>query len=185
MSLSDLASLGSFVSGVAVLASLVILFFQMRQMTEQVKQSERNQQAQIRQSRADRTANLFLTRLEPSVALAVRKGFSAAEDISDVELEQYASYARAAFVSWQETFDQHRAGLIGAIEFADFTAGVQAVCAAPGMRIAWRSLRQVPLSRGFTTWLENLITEQPAVLPPDRLAEWKQAVAALRVRSAL
>lgn len=184
MSLSDLASVGSFVSGFAVLVSLIFLYFQLRQLNRQVTQTERNQQAQIRQGRADRTVGLLLTRLEPSVALAVRKGISGAEEITALELEQFGVWQRAAFFNWQETFDQRRAGLIDNSEFEDLTQNIRGLLAYPGVRAQWKLQRRNPLSRDFTAWMDSLTAEQLIIAPADRVAEWKAEVAALKARPA-
>ena len=180
MSLSDLAALGSFVSGAAVLVSLIFLYFQLGQLNRQVVQAEKNQRALIRQTRADRTVDLILRRLEPTAALAVRKGLDGAEDVSALELEQFGVWQRAAFFSWQEAFDQHRAGLIDDADFEDLSANIRGLAALPGIRIQWKLQRRNPLSRDFTSWVDKLIAEQPVMAPTDRLAEWKHAVASLK-----
>ena len=180
MSLSDLAALGSFVSGFAVLVSLIFLYFQVRQLNRQVIQTEKNQQAQIRQGRADRTVGLLLTRLEPSVALAVRKGISGEEDMTALELEQFSVWQRAAFFNWQETFEQRRAGLIGNSEFEDLTTNIRGLLSNPGVRAQWKLQRRNPLSRDFTAWMDSLAAEQPILGPTDRIAEWKAELAAVR-----
>ena len=183
MSLSDLASLGNVVSSVAVLASLLFLYFQMRQMGAQIRQGDRDQQATVRLTRAERALTISFTRLEPSVALAVRKGFDADEDISAVELEQFAVYIHGFFHSLEETFNQRRAGLIDDAEYADFVELVRGSCASPGMRILWRT-RRPRVGKEFAALIEAIIAESPAAPVRDRLAEWKKAVAALKAKAA-
>ena len=181
MSLSDLASLGSFVSGAAVLVSLIFLYFQLRQLNEQVKQADRNQQAQLRQTRADRSVSLVLARLDPSVASAFYKAFLADDDMSLVELEQFNALQRATFFSWQETFDQHRAGFVDEAEFAEFTKHVRALCASHGVRFVWRLQQRFPLGPDFTRWIEEqMAAQQPSPNPPDRASEWKKYVATVK-----
>jgi len=180
MSLSILASLGSFVSGFAVLVSLIFLYFQLGHLNRQAELAEKNQEAQIRQARAERTVDLILARLDPSITLAIRKGFNGAEDMTELELEQFSTYQRAAFFSWQETYEQRRAGHMGDDEFADFTANIRALCATPGLRIVWRTQLRIPLGRDFTQWMEQQMKDQPLMPPPDRLGEWKEAAAAMR-----
>jgi hypothetical protein len=183
LSLSDLASLGSLFSDLAVLASLAFLFFQMRQMSEQVRQADRDQQATIRQTRADRGVSVSFTRLEPSVALAVRKGLDGDEDISLVELEQFSVYMHGFLLSLEETFHQHRAGLIDDVEYADFRDLVRGSCNSLGMRITWRT-RKPRLGKDFSAWIEEIMAQQAIVPPRDRIAEWKKAAAELKASAA-
>ena len=183
MSLSDLASIGNLVSGVAVLASLVFFFFQLRQMAKQMKQSEKIQLAQIRQTQADRRVDVLFTRLDPSVAMAVRKGLNGDQDISAVELEQFTAYVQGALVSWKEAFDQYGAGFIHAAEFADLEANIRQTCTLPGMRIFRQTQMRNSIGKDFMDWVDRLMSERAvAASRSDRLAEWKRAAAALKAQ---
>ena len=177
MSLSDLASLGSFVSGVAVLASLVFLFFQMRQMTEQVAQSERNQVAAIKQGRSNRIISLSVPRLEPSVAVAVSKGMAGSEDIADEQILQFRAWALLMFVGGEDSFSQHAAGLLDEDSFSAFVAGHKMLLRNPGVRVAWREMRDA-WPNEFGAFYDKLLAEVPVSRDENSPQNWRTAVAA-------
>src|SRR5215472_5949453 len=103
MSLSDLASLGSFVSGVAVLASLIYL-------TLQVRQAERYQKAMAQEARAARLSDLHLRFADLADVFA--KGNGGDDDLSLTQLRQFRHLINAATYNGEDTFRQHKVGLI-------------------------------------------------------------------------
>src|SRR5215472_2170704 len=176
MSLSDFASLGSLISDLAVLSSLAFLYFQVRRM------SDKHQQATIRQTRAERALSISFSRLDPSVALAVRKGLDGDKNITLVELEQFNVYIAGFFHSLEETFNQHRVGLIDDVEYADFEKLVRGSCNSAGMRLIWRT-RKPNLGKEFAAFVDRIVAEQKIAPPRDRLADWKAAAAALKAET--
>ena len=178
MSLSDLASLGSFVSGAAVLASLVFLFFQMRQMTEQVRQAEKNQQAAIRQGRAAILVDMNLRVAEglSDVYMPIVRG----ETPTDVgQLRQFLSLAQAAFQLYDEEFDQHLDGLMSDAAFTSFTRNMKVTMRMPGMRVAWKRMRE-RYGDQFTKFIDDAIIEMSPAGPTEFLTveRWKAEIAA-------
>jgi hypothetical protein len=172
MSLSDLASLGSFVSGVAVLVSLVYLALQ-------VRQAEKNQQANVRQQRASRTVTLNMgIATEPSLVEAVGKAINGDKDVSRSQLSQFWFYSLAIFNSVEDSFYQHRDGLITDRDFSAVMNGARRTFAISGFRVMWKWQRAnygqefaefmdtllaapVPLMRlDPATWLRDLAREE-------------------------
>ena len=177
MSLSELAQIGSFISGVAVLTSLIFLYFQLRQINHQVKQAEKNQQSAIRQGRATRTVDIVLTGTEPSLADAFVKGASGMEDISPTQLTQYSNVCRAIFINSDDTFYQHKDGLLDEAGFAGFVAGMKESFRYPGFRAQWKSARR-NYGIEFVEFMDKLVAETPVIPPADVLAGWRADVAA-------
>jgi hypothetical protein len=174
MTLSDLASLGSFVSGLAVLASLVFLFLQMRQMTKQLKQAERNQQALIRQGSRNRIVEITLTRTDPSIADAVRKGFAGDADISATQLEQFTAHMGAILTSLEDVFYQHKEGLLTDSAMETSRSGTRALMGYIGAREVWRERRQMYPAE-FAAFVDSHFPASPTPYPAS-LEQWKLGV---------
>jgi hypothetical protein len=177
MLLSELAEIGSFISGVAILSSLIFLYFQLRQINHQVKQAEKNQQSAIRQGRAARTVGMLMRGAEPSLADAFVKGAFGMEDISLTQLTQYAAVCRATFINSEDTYYQHKDGLLDEAAFAGFVAGMEGSFRYPGYRAQWKSARR-NYGIEFVEFMDKLVAETPVIPPTDMLARWRADIAA-------
>jgi hypothetical protein len=169
MSLSDLASIGSLVSGIAVLVSLVYLSLQ-------VKQAERNQQASIRSARASRIIDLFMGSSGPSIAEAVVKGMRGFGDLSEMQVFQFTSYASARFFNAEDSFYQHREGLLSDYNIDAVTNGLRTSFASPGMRAVYKRNRSM-LGREFTEFADQLLAATQVVAGADLAARFNADVA--------
>jgi hypothetical protein len=174
MTLADLAALGSFVSGLAVLVSLIYLALQLRQ-------AEKNQQAAIRTGRATRMMEMNMAGTDPAVADAILKAQSGAADITATQFAQFASFCRASFYNAEDTYFQHKQGLLGDEAFRSFTASVKGWSRQPGMRAVWKSLRILYVPE-FAGWMDETIAEVALDPPSDAFAQWKAEVEAMRNR---
>ena len=183
MSLSDLAALGSFVSGFAVLVSLVFLYFQIRQVNAQVKQAEKNQKAAIRHSRINRLVELNTGCMDASIADAISKGLSGAEDISLTQLRQFRTYMVSHVSHFEDSFYQRQEGMLDDAAFATFVGGVKASVSRPGYRAGWNLLGGKRADE-FAKFMEAQFAQTPLARSTDDLAEWKDALAAVNARSA-
>lgn len=143
MTLSDLASFGSLISGLAVLVSLVFLYFQLRQVGAQVQQAERNRQASIRQGRATRVVNMNLAATEPSLADVLAKVVTGTTGMTSMQLTQFSVYCRATFLNGEDSFFQHKDGLLSDASFASYTGGMLATFSLPGFRVMWKYQRGI------------------------------------------
>lgn len=169
MSLSDWSSIGSLVSGVAVLISLIYLALQ-------VRQAERNQQASIRQGRATRVVDIILAAGDPSCADALSKGVAGSADITPTEFGQFTAIYGAFLASAEDTFLQHREGLLSDAVFASFRESWRQTLAQPGVRALW-NLRRHGFEAGFAGFMDALMAEAPAPSAGDFIAQWKAGVA--------
>jgi hypothetical protein len=177
MSLSQLAEIGSFVSGVAILASLIFLYFQLRQINHQVRQAEKNQKSAIRQGRASRTVRIILAGTDPSLADAFTKGTFGAEDISSTQLTQFSAALRAVFVNSEDTYYQHKEGLLDEAGFAGFVTGMKGSFRYPGFRAQWKSARR-NYGIDFVEFMDKLLAESPVIPTTDVLVRWRADIAA-------
>ena len=165
MTLSDLAAIGSLVSGVAVLVSLVYLSLQ-------VKQAERNQQASIRASRTSRIIDLYMGISEPSMAEAVVKGMSGIGEMSETQVFQFSSYGSARFFNAEDSFDQHREGLLSEYNIDAVTNGLRSSFASPGMRVVYKRARAM-MGREFVEFADRLLVTTPVAAGADLAARFK------------
>jgi hypothetical protein len=170
MTLSDLASIGSLVSGMAVLVSLVYLSLQ-------VKQAERNQQASIRSERTSRIIDLFTGSSELSIAEAVEKGMRGYGDMSATQVFQFTSYASARFFNAEDSFYQHREGLLKEYNIDSVTNGLRTSFASPGMRAVYKRNRSM-FGREFTEFADQLLAATQVVAGADIAARFKADLAA-------
>lgn len=169
MTLSDLASIGTFISAVAVVISLVYL-------GSQIRQARIHQQAAIRSERASRLLAMNLTAQEPSIAVAISKGLAGSTDISGTQYAQFAHFCRASYLNAEETYFQHKLGLISDEAFASFVASVQGWAGrAPGMRAGWKQFRGV-FVREFAEWMDQTIAQAQISPPIDGFAQWRALV---------
>lgn len=178
MSLSDLASIGSFVSGVAVLVSLVFLFFQMRQMTEQVKQAEKNQRAVIQQARTTRNADFNIAiATSPELTEATLKVY-AGEALTMSEWFRYNVVQGAYYQHAEDSFYQHKHGLLPDDAYHGFENTLRVVLARPGARLAWKIVRP-RFDDDFVEYMDRLISATPIseFWVPNVVERWKTDMA--------
>src|SRR5580698_8891026 len=144
MSFSDLAALGSFVSGFAVLVSLVLLYFQLRQLTAQVRQSDKYQQTLVKQARTSRVMEVNARLADADFAAAYLRIMTNAQDVTLADWTRFNAHARAVFQNGEDTFSQHRRGLLHEDDFDGFFLSLRGTFHNPPLRLAWESVR-----RGF------------------------------------
>jgi hypothetical protein len=172
MSLSDLASLGSFVSGLAVLISLIYLAIQ-------VQQAEQNQKAQIQQGRAARLVDLQLRLADPANAEIYVRGMSGEAFEAATDLQRFRGLILASLYSMEDTFLQHKAGLLDDDHFAGFRQRVAALFASIGFRAIWRDVRMFHGCE-FREFFDELANASRDQLAASASARWRESLAAER-----
>jgi hypothetical protein len=171
MTIADLASIGSFIGAVAVVVSLVYLSLQIRQNTK-------HSRAVIQQGRAARIADTAL-RIAEAPAW-VDKCFEGAPDVSPQEVRRFLNIARAMFVSAEDSFFQHRDGLMTAIVFESFEVSVKATLSWAGLAAAWKLSREI-YEPEFRSYMDRALSEcRPRGQLTGRSEQWSSAVAEFR-----
>lgn len=168
MSLADLASIGSFVSGVAVLISLVYLSLQIRQNTK-------HSRALIQQGRAARIADTALRLAEFPDAVGFDKCFAGEADVTAAELRRFLNVARAIFISAEDSYFQHRHGLLDDVSFASFEASLKNGMGSSGLGVAWR-LTSGMYEPEFRAYVERTMGDLKLAGPQDRTAQWRSVI---------
>ena len=170
MSLADLAALGSFVSGVAVLISLVYLSLQIRQNTK-------HSRALIQQGRAARIADTALRLAEFPDAEGFDKCFEGRADVTAGEVRRFLQVARAVFISAEDSYFQHRQGLLDDIAFESFEAGLRNGLGSKGIGAAWKLTRGM-YEPEFQAYVDRTLGDLNAGIATDRIAQWRDAIGA-------
>jgi hypothetical protein len=172
MTLSDAAAAAAIVSSGAVALSLVYV-------AVQIRQAEKNQRGMMQQGRADRASDAALRLADPTLGPVWQKGRRAPEDLSLEELDQFLMLCRMNFLSAEDSFLQHAAGLMDKTAYASFVAGVRTLSATfPGLRAAWLMSRS-QYGAEFARFMDAIVAAGGAP-SGDRLAQWRTAVEHVR-----
>lgn len=110
MSLSDLASIGTLLGSIAVLASLVYLSLQIRQ-------SGRNQRALMDQGTVTRNIDILMFLSQPHIHNLTTRVAAGDVDFTAEELDYLQLRLRATLLTHQDTYIQHKAGLVDEITY--------------------------------------------------------------------
>ena len=171
MSMEDIYYVSQIVSVIAVVASLVYLSLQ-------VRQTERNQRAMMQQGRANRVSDAVMRTSDPQTSGVFHKGSRHPETLSPEEVDRYMLITRAIFISAEDSFLQHTAGLLDESAYKSFIAGARGMMgASPGLRAAWRLSRD-QYDGEFVAFMNKTIEDVAAAVPADRFEQWRAAVQA-------
>jgi hypothetical protein len=168
MSLEQIFYVSQSVAAIAVVSSIIYL-------AQQVRQAERIQRAMMQQGRADRVSQLTLAVADPQLARVFRMGITGDSLLTRDEFLQWMLMARAAFLSAEDSFLQHKSGLLDESAFDSFVAGVRRFFAAPGYRAAWR-LSSNQYGSEFRKFVNSIIDQTSVASEPDDFAEWQKLV---------
>jgi len=170
MTLEEIFYVSQSVASLAVVGSLIYLGLQ-------VRYAERSQRGIMQQGRADRTSQGSLMLADPALALVWKKGMAGDSDLTPLEFTQWMLICRSAFLSGEDSFMQHKAGLLAPSAYESYVSGVRFYMATPGVRAAWK------LSRGqfgdeFRAFGDAVVNEMEGAPPrADAYTEWKRLVA--------
>jgi hypothetical protein len=173
MTLSDIASIGSLVSGVAVLLSLIYLGIQTRQ-------NVRHSQALIQQGRAARISDTSLRLTELRADDGINKCFEGSPDVSQQDVARFLFLCRSIFVSAEDSYFQHKQGLLDDMVFASFESSVKNGMGARGLAAGWILTANMyePEFREYMNRINGDI-HNPDSVSSRGLAAWKSTIASL------
>jgi len=171
MTLSDLASLGSFVSGLAVVASLIYLGIQTRQ-------SSKHTRALISQGRADHALRQNeLMAANPGLMEIIIRGMTGDEAMDAVQGSRFHAYSFNSFLTNEDEFRQHRAGLIDDARHAGFIKRIRNMLRQPGYRAMWQMQRD-GFDEDFQLFMDDLAHDARQLQPVDYAGNWKAVLKA-------
>jgi len=166
MSLSDLASIGSFVSGVAVMVTLVFLVLQMRQ-------TNLNQRALMQQGRSSRGSSTILKMSEPHAAQCYVRGVRLDPTLSEHEVFSFLQMVVAQHINWEDSYLQHRSGMLDAESFATDDSVLRLTCGLPGHRRVWGFMGP-NFGATYRAYVDGVIAATPLAEATDFAALWGQ-----------
>ncbi|QJW94386.1 hypothetical protein [Frigoriglobus tundricola] len=168
MIFSAISTLTGIVSAAAVLASLLLV-------RRQLQESHVYQQALIQQGRASRSADIAMRLMSPDFAEAYHSCMCGDTDVTPTQLVQFIGYCRAVFLVAEDSYLQHRDGLLDEPGFNSFGRSLRSLFESPGMKAAWAILRERYDSE-FATYMDSVVNEarhRPIVI---QHALWKATV---------
>jgi len=170
MTLEEIFYVSQSVASIAVVGSLIYLGLQ-------VRYAERSQRGIMQQGRADRTSQNSLALADPVLARIWQKGAAGDTDLTPLEFTQWMLICRSAFLSGEDSFMQHKAGLLAPAAYESYVAGARFYLVTPGVRAAWKLTRE-QFGSEFRSFVDATVTELANAPPrPDAFAEWKKLVA--------
>jgi hypothetical protein len=156
-------------SRLASVASLVYVALQ-------VRQAEKNERALMQQGRADRAWEGAFRVADPALSQVFYKGLRTPDALSADELDQFLSVCRAAFLSGEDSFLQHKSGLLDQAAYPSFVAGLKGyVAGSPGLRAAWR-LTSTQFGAEYAVFMDAILSSTPHIAAANPLARWKEIV---------
>jgi hypothetical protein len=171
MTLSDLASIASVISGIAVLGSLIYL-------AQQTRQNAKHTRALIHQGRAELTGGYFGgIASDPSLTDIIMRGLAGDQTLDDVQAARYVYSYRRTLLSWEDSYLQHREGLVDANRHAGTVTRVRKLFQSPGYRAIWKMERE-NYETGFRAFMDDLMNEVRPTASSNLGATWKSFVAA-------
>jgi hypothetical protein len=155
MTLSEFATFSTAISGLAVTASLIYLALQTHQNAKHTK-------ALIHQGRIGGIREMGLAAADADIASAIlfARGESSAPD--DVKRFQFASFCAASLYGWQDSYSQHRMGLLDEDIYIQMRSAVAGAMRIPAFRAQWESTIRVPGTK-FAAFVDEIIATLPAV----------------------
>ncbi len=80
---------------------------------------------------------------------------------------------RALFLSGEDSFLQHEAGMLSDAAFNSYVAGVKFYFSMPGMRAAWK-LSEGQFGSDFRAFGKAMLAETSVSQHPDAYLQWRQ-----------
>ncbi len=168
MSLSAISTLAGIVSTIAVVASLLLV-------RRQLRDSHRNQQALIQQGRASRSVDIAMRLMSTDFAEAYHSCMCGDTEVTSAQLVQFIGYCRAVFLSAEDSYLQHRDGLLDEPAFNSFSRSLRSLFESPGMKATWSILREW-YDTGFATYMDGVVNDASHRPIAIQHAQWKAAV---------
>ncbi len=174
MTLSDIASIGSLVSGVAVLVSLIYL-------AQQTRQNSRHTRALIQQGRATQGQAGIIQWIatDSSTAEIYLRGVEGDRTIDRVQFVRFLFLMISAFFAWEDSFYQHREGLVETERHTAMMATIKTILRGPGAMAAWQ-MGRTNFGSDFQSFVDGLLSEAAAEdsSRPDPFPVWKSLLPA-------
>ena len=168
MTLEQVFFVSQSIAAAAVVASILYL-------AREVRQSERVQRATMQQARADRASHASLTVASAGLSGIWQKALSPNPDLTQEDFAQWALICRSAFLSGEDSYLQHKAGLLDEVAWRSYVAGVHFYMASPGMRAMWK-VSSKQYGAEFRDFVDGILAKTPIGCPADSYLAWQEQV---------
>lgn len=171
MNLATLVNIGSLLGSVAVLLSLVYL-------NRQLRQGELNQRSKMDRGRSQQVGEWLQAIAQPEVAALILRGHAGDPTLTQVECHRYLWSMYPLFLHFEDSYFQHRDGMLGDGQYASILGHLKSQSSTPGFRALWQHIRdRFPLE--FSAFVDGVMRETPVTGAEiaDWTAEWKRRAA--------
>jgi hypothetical protein len=152
MALNTLVSVASLVSSLAVLVSVFYLALQIRQ-------SARNQRSLIDRGRSEQIGGWLQFIASPDMAPLVIRGH-AGETLSPEERQRYVWAVYPMILHYEDSFYQHREGMMSEVQFTSICNQVRDSARYPGVRMIWAEVHD-RFPADFQRFADPILQEPP------------------------
>jgi hypothetical protein len=120
---------------------------------------------------------------DPDFAKVNLRVMTNAKNLSLAEWSRFNAHARAIFQNGEDTYSQHRRGLLHQSDFEGFQRALSWTFRGPGLRLAWR-LHRESFPPAYAAFVDEIVAAAPTAAPgPEALRRWKDEMAIELARS--
>ncbi len=153
MNLATLVNIASLVSSIAVLVSLIYLALQIRQ-------GARNQRSQMDRGRSRQVGEWLQFIAGADTAPLILRGHAADPSLSAVERQRYLWSMYPLFLHFEDSYFQHREGMLGEGQYASILGHLRSQCSTPGFRKLWQHIR-ARFPADFAAFIDGVMRDVP------------------------
>lgn len=162
MTLATLVNIGSLISSVAVLISLVYL-------NRQIRQGALNQRSKMDRGRSQQVGEWLQYIAQPEVAQLILRGHAGDPTLTTLECHRYLWSMYPLILHFEDSYYQHRDGMISEAQYASTVGHLRSRCPSPGFRALWQHVRP-RFPADFVGFVDAIVRETPVA--PGEEAEW-------------
>lgn len=162
MTLEFAVNLASLISSIAVLVSVVYLALQ-------VRQGALNQRSTMDRGRSQQVGDWLQYIAEPETAELMLRGHAGDATLTAIEIHRYLWSIYPLILHFEDSYYQHREGMISDAQYASTVGHLRSRCPSPGFRAIWQHIR-LRFRADFCAFIDGLMRE----IPPDasESADW-------------
>jgi hypothetical protein len=155
MTLATLVNIGSLLSSLAVLASLLYL-------NRQIRQGALNQRSTMDRGRSQQVGEWLRFIAQPEIAALIDRGHAGDPMLTSIEIQRYLWSLYPLILHFEDSYYQHRDGMISDAQYASIVGHLRSRCPSPGFRAIWQQVRpRFPAE--FVAFIDALMREIPPV----------------------
>ena len=169
MSLENFYYISQIIASFAVLASLIYLALQTRQ-------TSKNQKALMNQGVINRICSNIQWMSEPRVVELLSRANAGETQFTSQELILLNYWLRLFLISSQDTYVQHKAGLVDQITMNNTLVSLRGLLSRPVNRALWKGAR-ASYAPEMAAWVDSLIEQTPLAKPTDFVTQFNASLA--------